>query len=194
MSCLEINSHSSVFSFVCFQQNTQALLLHKQGNWWLAMGISRGWVWWGYGCRRTLRRDNWGDFSGPPGTTSSSSTSNSNKQTGECPSLELSRWDCLPHITTSKSRVTKFIEIQIGRHVLFQQLSFINITHFCAWFLCTAREFRVNQLEALPRSVKWRVTVWHFCAGSCGGVRCFLTLLEAAWFFRFFNINTLKQG
>lgn len=95
MSCQEVNSHSSVFSFVCFQQNTQALLLHKQGNWWLAMGISRGWVWWGYGCRRTLRRDNWGDFSSPSG--SSSSSSNSNKPTGECPSLELSRWHCVPH-------------------------------------------------------------------------------------------------
>ena len=72
--------------------------------------------------------------------------------------------------------------------------SFINIIHFCAWFLRTAREFRVNQLEAVPRSVKWRVTVWHFCAGSCGGVNCFLRLLEAAWFFRCFNVNTLKQG
>ena len=28
--------------FICLlQQNTQALLLHKQGNWRLAMGISR---------------------------------------------------------------------------------------------------------------------------------------------------------
>lgn len=87
--------------FICLlQQNTQALLLHKQGNWWLAMGISLGWVWWGYGGRRTLRRDNWGDFSSPPGTTTTTSTNNSNKQTGECPSLELSRWDCVPHITT----------------------------------------------------------------------------------------------
>lgn len=181
--------------FICLlQQNTQALLLHKQGNWWLAMGISRRWVWWGYGCRRTLRRDNWGDFSSPPGTTTTTSTNNSNKQTGECPSLELSRWDCVPHITTPLKEPCHGIYRNSNRETRLVWAVSFNIIHFCAWFLCTAREFRVNQLEAVPRSVKWRVTVWHFCAGSCGGVKCFLRLLEAAWFFRCFNVNTLKQG
>ena len=182
--------------FICLlQQNTQALLLHKQGNWWLAMGISLGRVWWGYGCRRTLRRDNWGDFSSPPGTTATTSTNNSNKQTGECPSLELSRWGllCTSYYDTIKRAVSRNLsKFKQGDTSCFS--SFINIIHFCAWFLRTAREFRVNQLEAVLRSVKWRVTVWHFCAGSCGGVNCFLRLLEAAWFFRCFNVNTLKQG